>query len=51
MNIKYLTLPLLAATLVFTGCASRKPAAEITTGTNPNRATTVITDGLSEDAA
>ena len=51
MNIKYLTLPLLAATLVFTGCASRKPAAEITTGTNPNSATTVITDGLSEDAA
>jgi peptidoglycan-associated lipoprotein len=32
MNIKYLTLPLLAATIAFTGCASRKPAAEITAG-------------------
>ena len=51
MNIKYLTLPLLAATLVFTGCASRKPAAEITAGNTPNSATTVSTDGLSEDAA
>lgn len=37
MNIKYLTLPLLAATIAFTGCASRKPAAEITAGnTAPN---------------
>lgn len=51
MNIKYLTLPLLAATLVLTGCASRKPAAEITAGNTPNSATTVSTDGLSEDAA
>ena len=51
MNIKYLTLPLLAATLAFTGCASRKPAAEITAGNTPNSATTVSTDGLSEDAA
>ncbi|ENX13382.1 peptidoglycan-associated lipoprotein [Acinetobacter colistiniresistens] len=51
MNIKYLTLPLIAATLVFTGCASRKPAAEITTGTNPNGSSTVSTEGLSEDAA
>ena len=51
MNIKYLTLPVLAATLVFTGCASRKPAAEITAGNTPNSATTVSTDGLSEDAA
>ena len=51
MNIKYLTLPLIAATLVFTGCASRKPAAEITTGNTPNGSTTVNTTGLSEDAA
>nr|WP_314368741.1 peptidoglycan-associated lipoprotein Pal [uncultured Acinetobacter sp.] len=51
MNIKYLTLPLLAATIVFTGCASRKPA-EITAGnTAPNSSTTVSTEGLSEDAA
>ncbi|HAK14770.1 MAG: peptidoglycan-associated lipoprotein Pal [Acinetobacter junii] len=47
MNIKYLTLPLIAATLVFTGCASRKPASEIT----PKNAITVNTTGLSEDAA
>ena len=51
MNIKYLTLPLLAATLVFTGCASRKPATDVTTGTTPTSSTTVSTDGLSEDAA
>ena len=52
MNIKYLTLPLLAATIAFTGCASRKPAAEITAGnTAPNTSTMVSTDGLSEDAA
>ena len=51
MNIKYLTLPLISATLVFTGCASRKPAAEITAGNTPNGSTTVSTEGLSEDAA
>ncbi|HRA91983.1 MAG TPA: peptidoglycan-associated lipoprotein Pal [Acinetobacter sp.] len=51
MNIKHLTLPLLAATLVFTGCASRKPATDVTTGTTPTSSTTVSTDGLSEDAA
>jgi peptidoglycan-associated lipoprotein len=34
-----------------TGCASRKPAAEIQAGNNPNSATTVNTSGLSEDAA
>ncbi|WP_445115429.1 peptidoglycan-associated lipoprotein Pal [Acinetobacter sp. WZC-1] len=48
-TLKYLALPLLAASLVMTGCASRKPAAEVTAGTNPNGA--VSTDGLSEDAA
>ncbi|OTG65797.1 peptidoglycan-associated lipoprotein Pal [Acinetobacter silvestris] len=50
-TIKYLALPLLTATLIMTGCASRKPAAEITTGTTPNSSTTVNTEGLSEDAA
>ncbi|AOA57661.1 peptidoglycan-associated lipoprotein Pal [Acinetobacter larvae] len=50
--LKYLTLPLLAVSLVMTGCASRKPAAEISTGvTGGNPGTTVSTDGLSEDAA
>ena len=49
--IQYLTLPLLAASLVMTGCASRKPAATVESGTNPNSATTVNTSGLSEDAA
>lgn len=52
MNIKYLSLALIATALVFTGCASRKPAVEVTTGnTAPNSATTVSTEGLSEDAA
>ena len=50
-SIKYLALPLLAVSLVMTGCASRKPAATVETGTNPNGATTVNTNGLSEDAA
>lgn len=50
-TLKYLALPLLAASLVMTGCASRKPAAEMTTGTMPNSSTTVDTSGLSEDAA
>lgn len=50
-TIKYLALPLLAVSLIMTGCASRKPAAEITTGNTPTGSTTVSTDGLSEDAA
>lgn len=50
MNMKYLSLPLIAATLVFTGCASRKPATDITAGNTPT-GTTVSTVGLSEDAA
>jgi peptidoglycan-associated lipoprotein len=49
--VKLLVLPILATTLVMTGCASRKPAAEIQTGQNPNSAGTVSTEGLSEDAA
>lgn len=50
-KLKYLALPLLAASLVMTGCASRKPAATIETGNTPNSSSTVNTDGLSEDAA
>ena len=49
--VKLLVLPVLATTLVMTGCASRKPAAEIQAGQNPNSAGTVSTEGLSEDAA
>ena len=51
MKIQYLALPLLAASLVMTGCASRKPAADVTTGTNPTSSTSVNTTGLSDDAA
>jgi peptidoglycan-associated lipoprotein len=50
-SIKFLVLPVLATALVMTGCASRKPATDIQAGQNPNSATTVSTDGLSEDAA
>jgi peptidoglycan-associated lipoprotein len=51
-TLKLLVLPVLASALIMTGCASRKPAAEIQTGQTPNSAgTTVSTEGLSEDAA
>lgn len=50
-KLKYLALPLLTVSLVMTGCANRKPAANIEAGNNPNGSTTVNTDGLSEDAA
>ena len=50
-KLKYLALPLLATSLVMTGCANRKPAANIEAGNTPNGSTTVSTDGLSEDAA
>ena len=50
-KFKYLALPLLAASLVITGCANRKPTANIEAGNTPNGSTTVNTDGLSEDAA
>ena len=50
-KLKYLALPLLATSLVMTGCANRKPAANIEAGNTPNRSTTVSTDRLSEDAA
>jgi peptidoglycan-associated lipoprotein len=50
--VKYLTLPLLAASLVITGCANRKPTSDVTTTTTPTTAgTSVNTTGLSEDAA
>ena len=51
-TLKYLSLPLLAASLVLTGCANRKPATDMTTTTPPTSAgTSVNTAGLSEDAA
>ncbi|TCM59729.1 peptidoglycan-associated lipoprotein [Acinetobacter calcoaceticus] len=53
-TVKYFAFPLLALSLVMTGCASRKPAPEISNGLNSNGSgttTTVVTDGLSEDAA
>lgn len=50
-KFKYLALPLLAASLIITGCANRKPTANIEAGNTPNGSTTVSTDGLSEDAA
>ncbi|OTG68161.1 peptidoglycan-associated lipoprotein [Acinetobacter sp. ANC 4470] len=49
--VKLLVLPVLATTLIMTGCASRKPAADIQVGQNPNESGTVSTEGLSEDAA
>lgn len=49
--IKLFALPILATALVMTGCASRKPAAQIEAGQNPNSASTISTEGLSEDAA
>lgn len=49
--VKLLVLPVLATALVMTGCASRKPAAEIQAGQNPSQVGTVNTEGLSEDAA
>ena len=49
--VKLFALPVLATALVMTGCASRKPAADIQAGQNPSSSTTVNTTGLSEDAA
>lgn len=48
-SIKYLALPLLAVSLVMTGCASRKPTANVEAGQNPSGS--VSTEGLSDDAA
>lgn len=51
-KVQLLALPLLAAALVMTGCASRKPAAQVQTGDlTGSNSTTVNTQGLSEDAA
>lgn len=51
-KVKLFALPLLAAAVVMTGCASRKPAAEVQTGNlDTSGTTTVNTEGLSEDAA
>ena len=50
-TIKYLALPLLAVSLVMTGCANRKPTTDLQAGQTPSGATTVNTQGLSEDAA
>jgi len=49
--VQLFALPILATALVMTGCASRKPATDIQAGQNPSEATTVSTEGLSEDAA
>lgn len=49
--MKLIALPVLATALVMTGCASRKPTADVQAGQNPNGSTTVNTSGLSEDAA
>ncbi|CAG69381.1 peptidoglycan-associated lipoprotein precursor [Acinetobacter baylyi ADP1] len=49
--MKLFVLPVLATALVMTGCASRKPAAPVSAANTPSTATTVSTEGLSEDAA
>lgn len=49
--MKLFVLPVLATALGMTGCASRKPAAPVSAATTPSTATTVSTEGLSEDAA
>lgn len=49
--VKLFVLPVLATALVMTGCASRKPASPVTAAGTPSTATTVSTEGLSEDAA
>ena len=52
--VKLLILPVLATALIMTGCANRKPAADVQVGQNPNQSgslPSVNTEGLSEDAA
>ena len=49
--VKLLVLPVLASALVMTGCANRKPTTDLQAGQTPSGATTVNTQGLSEDAA
>ena len=52
--VKLLVLPVLATALIMTGCANRKPSADVQVGQNPNQSgslPSVNTEGLSEDAA
>ncbi|CAM4133250.1 peptidoglycan-associated lipoprotein Pal [Acinetobacter pragensis] len=49
--VKLFVLPVLATAVIMTGCANRKPAAAVDATQNPTGASTVNTDGLSEDAA
>ncbi len=49
--VKLLVLPVLVSALVMTGCANRKPTTDLQAGQTPSGATTVNTQGLSEDAA
>ena len=49
--VKLLVLPVLASALVMTGCANRKRTTDSQAGQTPSGATTVNTQGLSEDAA
>lgn len=49
--VKLLVLPVLASALVMTGCANRKLTTDSQAGQTPSGATTVNTQGLSEDAA
>ncbi len=51
-KVQLFALPLLAIAVAMTGCASRKPAAQVQTGDLAgSTSTTVNTQGLSEDAA
>ena len=50
-TVKLFALPLLAVAVALTGCASRKPAAQVQTGDLAGSTTSVNTQGLSEDAA
>ncbi|MCW8040166.1 peptidoglycan-associated lipoprotein Pal [Acinetobacter entericus] len=49
--VKLFVLPVLATAMMMTGCANRKPVANVDATQNPSSASTVNTDGLSEDAA
>ena len=52
--IKTFALPLIAVSLIMTGCATRKPTTDLNNDPSsnvPRTSTTVNTSGLSEDAA
>lgn len=53
MNKKHLILPVIAASLLFTGCATRKPVTQTVTPITeaPSTPIAVNTNGLSDDAA